>query len=286
VNESDNAHRYWELVRALPRPTDQQVAAFVEHVSEADNWLKVLPLAGGPPLTLLLDPNAGARVNKMVDRDHYIVEPLTSDTELVHGSELPTDEYRKRFSFLNYHVPVGGGTASVDAGIMVRALLPEPGIVHQGAVVPLPETLCATASYPGAFLHGTFRGATGPGAMRRFRYAVERLAKLDTTPTGDPLVQRVHAWIAGAKAQDEEGFGAWLRFRSGEKVDDLDSATRWQRYIEWRDDDTCVRMHVEQDEEFRNSGIPEAVESAHRAAVEKVRGSARALLKALDAAQS
>ena len=284
MNENANPNIYWDLVRALPHPTDQQVEAFVDHVSRAENWLKQLPLGGGPELTMLLDPNAGARVNKMMDTGRYFIEPLTPETELVHGSELPTDDYRKRFGFLNYYVPLGGGAAAVDVGIMVRALPPEPGVVHNGAVVPLPESIRRTACRPSAFLHGTFRGATGPGTMRRFRYAVERLAKLETTPLDDPLIQRIHNWIAGTKAQDEEGFGAWLRFRSGENVDELDAATRWQRYVEWRDDETCVRMHVEQDEEFRNSGIPEAVEAAHRTAVEQVRTSARAMLAALDGA--
>ncbi len=220
----------------------------------------------------------------MMDNDRYFVEPLTPETELVHGSELPTDEYRRRFGFLNYHVLLGGGTAYVDAGIMVRAMLPEPGVVQNGAFVPLPESLRATATRPGAFLHGTFRGAEGPGTMRRFRYAVERLAKLDTTPQDDPLIERVSVWIADMKAQDDEGFRAWLRFRSGEDADELDSATRWQRYVEWRDDETCVRMHVEQDEQFRNSGIPEAVEGAHREAFQQVRVAVRAMLAALDQA--
>ncbi len=283
---SETAHKntYWELVRALPRPTDDQVESFIQHVSQADNWLKQLPLHGGPRVTFLLDPNAGTRVNKMLDTGRYFIEPLTGDTELVHGSELPTDEYRKRFGFMNYHVPLGGGTAAVDEGIMVRALLPEPGVVQNGAVVPVPDAIRATACAPGAFLHRTFRGENGPGTMRRFRYAVERLAKLDTTPNDDPLIEKIHNWIANTKAQDEEGFRAWLRFRSGENADEMDSATRWQRYIEWRDDETCVRMHVEQDEEFRNSGIPEAVEAAHQKAIDQVRGSARAMLSALDAA--
>jgi hypothetical protein len=87
---------YLELVRALPRPDPHQIESFLEHVSEADNWLKLLPLQGGPALCVLLDPNAGARVNRFAESERYAVETLASASELLHGSALPTDEYRSR----------------------------------------------------------------------------------------------------------------------------------------------------------------------------------------------
>ena len=273
---------YRELVRALSRPTEAQVEAFVQHVAEADNWLKLLPTGGGPDLVVYLDPNAGARVNRVQATGRYVVELLMPASELVHGSELPTDEYRRRFGFLNYYVAAGGGTAAVEAHILLRALLPEPGIVHAGTLVPLPPELRATAGRPSAFLHATFRGGTGTGTVRRFRYAIERLGKLDESPADHPLIRRIREWIQHGKAQDEAAFRAWLLAR-GEELDALDAAARWQRYVEWRDDDACVRLHAVQDEEFDRSGIPAEVIVVHHAALDIVRGSARAMLAALDA---
>jgi hypothetical protein len=276
------AQTYGELVRALPRPASTQVEAFVEHVAGADNWLKLLPLGGGPDLVVFLDPNAGARVNRVQASGRYFVELLTPASELVHGSELPTDEYRRRFGFLNYHLDAGGGTAAVEGHLLVRALLPEPGIVHAGALVPLPAALRATAGRPGAFLHATFRGGTGTGTVRRFRYAIERLGKLDGAPAEHPLIARIRAWIQHGKTQDDAGFRAWLQAR-GEQPDALDATARWQRYVEWRDDDACVRLHAAQDEEFDRSGIPTEVIAAHHAALDIVRGSVHTMLSALDA---
>jgi hypothetical protein len=275
------ARTYLELVRSLPRPTEAQVEAFVEHVAGADNWLKLLPLRGGPPLVTFLDPNAGARVNRLEKSGRYAVELLTLGSDLVHGSELPTDEYRRRHGFLAYHIQLGGGTASREEGVLLRALLPEPGILHAGVLVPLPESILATAGRPGAFLHSTFRGASGPGQVRRFRYAVEKLGKLDL-PHEEPLVQRLQTWVQECKAQDEAAFREWLAAAHGEAEGSLDEPSRWRRYVEWRDEEACARLHATQDEAFQKSGIPEAVVAAHREALDSVRRSTRSMLEVLD----
>lgn len=272
---------YMDLVRALPRPTREQVEAFLTHLADADNWLKLLPLRGGPEVTVYLDPSAGTRLNRDRDSDRYAVQPLGAADELVHGSELPTDVHRRRFGYLNYHVHLGAGTAVVEAGVMLRALLPEPGIVHAGAFVPLPAVVRATASRPGAFLHGTFRGAAARSERRRFRYAVERLAKLEALPSEDAMVQRLRTWVERCKEEDHAAFDTWLHSAHGEASGTLAEAARWQRYVEWRDEEACMRLHEAQDEAFERTGIPEAIVAEHARALEMVRHSVRTMLDAL-----
>jgi hypothetical protein len=270
-----------QLVRGLPRPSPAQVEDFLAHLADADNWLKLLPLQGGPELSVYLDPSAGARLNRGRGSGRYAVEVLGADAELVHGSELPTDAYRRRFGFLTYHLRLGGGTAGEEGGVLLRALLPEPGIVHAGALVPLPAPLRALSCRPGAFLHGTFRGASGRGEKRRFRYAVERLAKAEAVRRDHPLVPRIREWVERCKEEDRRAFGAWVRSVPGESDTALDETARWQRYVAWRDDDACMRLHEAQDAAFEATGIPAAVVREHERAVDLVRQSVRRLLAAL-----
>lgn len=271
---------YLDLVRALPVPTDGQVEAFLSFVSEADNWLKLLPLHGGPQLTVWLDPNAGARVNRVAHTGKYVVEPLTPRSELLHGSEMPTDEYRRRHGFLTYHVQTGGGTAGVEDGVLVRAMLPEPGVIHAGELVPVPDRLRGTGTQPGAFLHGTLRGASDAGGRRRFRYAVERLGKLDSVTSDDPLIERIRAWTRTCKEADDAGFHSWMQVRGREPAA-LDEAERWRFYVEWRDDEACMRLHAEQDDAFEKSGIPAEIVRAHTQAIDAVRRAVRGMLRVL-----
>ncbi len=275
------SHSYLDLVRVLPRPAPEQSEAFLVHLADADNWLKLLPLGGGPELTVYLDPSAGTRLNRGEESGRYAVQPLAADAELVHGSELPTDEHRRRFGYLTYHVHLGGGTAGVEEGVLLRALLPEPGIIHAGAFVPLPTSVRASSCRPGAFLHGTFCAATERGAKRRFRYAVERLAKLEEAPASDPLVQRIRAWVERCKEEDRRAFDVWLRSAHGETGTALDADARWQRYVEWRDEDACMRLHAAQDEAFEATGIPALIVGEHERAIHLVRQSLQAMLAAL-----
>lgn len=272
---------YVDLIQPLSRPTQKQVADFVQHVAEADNWLKHLPLEDGPPLYIYLDPSAGARLNYRRDTGHYFVEPLSSSSELVHGSELPTDEYRQKFGFLSYHIELGGGTAAVEEGLMQRAMLPEPGIIHRGMFVPFPGPLRAFATRPTTFLHGTFRGVRREGSMRRFRYAIEKLAKQENVPHEHPLIKRLDVWVEKCHAEDQAGFHKWLRASQGENPEDLDANTRWLRYIAWRDEDECVRLHDAQDEAFKKTGIPDEVAKRHNLVLQQMRDSVHALLESL-----
>ncbi|MFQ5601011.1 MAG: hypothetical protein ACE5G2_10725 [Candidatus Krumholzibacteriia bacterium] len=273
---------YLELVRALPRPQEEQIEAFVQHVAGAENWLKLLPVELGPELVVFLDPNAGTRVNQERQGGRYAVEPLTPASDLVHGSELPTDSHRERFGFLSYHIDLGGGTPTLEAGVLRRALLPEPGVVQRGLLVPLPDPIRALATRPGAFLHGTFRSVPERGRMRRFRYAVEKLAKVDRPPGDHPLIGRIDAWVRKCREEDEAGFRAWLREGHDQIPEDLEDGTRWQRYVEWRDEEVCVQMHQAQDEAFARTGIPDAVAAEHGRALRLLRDSTHSMLDLLE----
>jgi hypothetical protein len=170
----------------------------------------------------------------------------------------------------------------LEGGVFIRALIPEPGIIHAGALLPIPQALRQTAARPGAFLHGTFRGASDAGGARRFRYAVERLAKLESSPDADALIQRIRAWIEQSKRGDDSAFRDWLRRTHDRSPEDLDEPSRWRQYVEWRDDDACMRLHAEQDRAFQKTGIPEQVTARHQQAVEAVRRSIHTMLATLE----
>lgn len=276
---------YVALVRDLPRPSPEQVEAFVRHVADAENWLKTPPLAGGAGIAAFLDPAAGMRVNRRGanGRNEYELERLDPGAELLHGSELPTEIYRRAFGFLNYHTDLGAGTAEFEGELMRRARLPGPGIVHAGRFVPLPEALLTHACHPGALLHGTFRGGHDEGSARRFRFAVERLPRLEGAPRPHPLLERIEVWTARCRAEDEVAFGGWLATTHGENPATLDEPSRWRRYVEWRDEDACTAMHRAQDAAFAQSGIPDEVVRLHAAALEEVRRTTIAALRWIEA---
>ncbi len=277
---------YLDCVRELPLPSSGQVEAFVRHVAEAENWLKTTPFEGGAPVIAALDPNAGARINAARGGGRrFGIETLQEGAELLHGSELPTARYRERFGFLAYWTDLGAGTAAVEGDVLRRARLPGPGVVHEGDFVPLPESWLALACHPGALLHATFQGAQDAGGWRRFRFAVERLPKLEGARADHPLVRDIERWHAACRAEDETAFAAWLQVEHAELPSALDADAHWQRYIVWRDSDACTALHHDQDERFRQSDIPERVVRSHHDALQCVHAMINAVLEKLRAAR-
>jgi hypothetical protein len=165
-----------------------------------------------------------------------------------------------------------------------RARLPQAGIVADGVLLPVPATLAALACRPGALLHATFAGAHDPGGWRRFRFAVERIPKLEGAPAGHPLVRDIDAWRTSCRGEDDAAFSTWLRAEHDEHAPALSEAERWQRYIVWRDSDACTAMHLDQDRRFRQSDIPERVVRAHHDALHAVRTMLDAVVEATRAA--
>jgi len=277
---------YLDCIRELPLPSGGQVTAFAGHIAEAENWLKTAPFEVGVPVIAGLDPNAGARINAARGGGRrFGIETLQEGVELLHGSELPTRRYRERFGFLTYWTDLGAGTAAVEGDVLRRARLPGPGVVHQGAFVPIPESMVTLACRPGALLHATFRGAEDAGSWRRFRFAVERLPKLEGARADHPLIRDIGRWHAACRAEDEAAFGAWLQAEHAESVSALDADARWRRYIVWRDSDACTALHHDQDERFRLSDIPDRVVRSHHDALRCVRAMLDAVIEKLRAAR-
>jgi len=274
---------YLECVRALPLPSEVQVDAFVPYVAEAENWLKTAPFQAGAAVIAYLDPNAGARTNAHHDR--FGIEILAAGTEWLHGSEMPTATHRERFGYVSYWTDLGAGTAEVEGEMRRRARLPGPGIVIGGGFVPLPESMTVLARQPGALLHATFRGAHDPGSWRRFRFAVERIPKLEGAARDHPLVHDIETWRAACRAEGEVAFAAWLQAEHQESAADLAEAARWQRYIVWRDSDACTALHRDQDARFRQSDIPQRVVRAHHDALRCVQAMLQSVLEKLRAAR-
>jgi hypothetical protein len=92
--------RYLELASRLPRPTEGQIAAFVEHLCYAHSWYKHLPiLPPGRPFHFFLDPGAG--MSRVVRSDGQFGAQPRSSEECYHHSWFSTDETRERFGFLS-----------------------------------------------------------------------------------------------------------------------------------------------------------------------------------------
>lgn len=278
--------RYFEIVRRLPIPSPHATEAFVDHVAEAENWLKTPPFEGGAAITVYLDPHAGARLARDPSTGHWSAEAIPGPAEAAPVSELPTAAYRARFGHLQYHADLGAGSAEFQDGLLRRARLPEPGIVDAGRLVPLPEALRTLACRPGALLHGTFRGASDTGGRRRFRFAVERLPRIAGAPAGHPFLERIQAWTTACHAEDQTGFAAWLRSVHARTPEALDDASRWARYLEWRDEEACAILHREQDARFEATGIPAAIVRAHAEARATLERALRAMLETLATAAS
>src|SRR5262245_61515832 len=100
---------YIDCIRNLPRPSDEQVDAFVEYVAHAHSWHKHLPLLPpGKAFVFYLNPNAGRewmwtkRGGKYRDRTYDI--PYN---ERFHYTWQPTEQYIQRFGYLDYFVDAG-----------------------------------------------------------------------------------------------------------------------------------------------------------------------------------
>src|SRR5690349_8829634 len=96
---------YAELVRPLPPPTQQQMQAFADFVSNAHSWYKhLLPLPPGVPMQFFLDPAAGLQLSVLPDGS-VTAGPRAKPG--FHYSWLPTADYRERFGHLAFSRDMG-----------------------------------------------------------------------------------------------------------------------------------------------------------------------------------
>ncbi len=96
-------------LRSLPRPTYEQYVAFAKHVGEAHSWYKHLPLLTGGQFVVFLAPDSGiGQLAARFDGSVFQLETppegpvFTEDRPRLHYSWKTSDEYRRRFGFLDY----------------------------------------------------------------------------------------------------------------------------------------------------------------------------------------
>ncbi len=101
---------YRDLLRSVPRPTDEQAEAFARFVSEAHSWYKHLPLLPpGTPFRFFVDPYAG--FHQEIVKGQAVLVP--SATHGFHYSSLPTRQYQTRFGHLAYACRAGWSVSLV-----------------------------------------------------------------------------------------------------------------------------------------------------------------------------
>jgi hypothetical protein len=110
-------------LRSLPQPTDEQYAAFAEHVSEAHSWYKHLPLLTGGQFVVFLAPDSGiGRLVARLEGTGYRLEvpqegPVFTEADpRLHYSWKTSEEYRRRFGYLDYARRTHGDTFGRDVG--------------------------------------------------------------------------------------------------------------------------------------------------------------------------
>ena len=102
------------MIRALPRPTPEQMQDFAEYVSHAHSWYKHrLAPPPGSPAQFYLDPAAG--MDLVEDGDGRFSASLRIATGF-HYSWLATAKYRARFGYLASSVASGRSLVAAVGG--------------------------------------------------------------------------------------------------------------------------------------------------------------------------
>ena len=139
-----SSHTYLQIARTLPRPSEAQCKQFLQHIATAPRWFRLLPLDGGVPCTLFLNPHAGrelarASAGSVAFRDRDAAPGRAA-------SALSTAQYREAFGYLDYAVPGAqtGALLGADLG------LPQPNAYYvldaDGRAAPLPPDLLKAAT--------------------------------------------------------------------------------------------------------------------------------------------
>lgn len=109
--------------RSLPRPADEQFDAFAKHIGEAHSWYKHLPLLTGREFVVFLAPDSGIgrRVAKLTEAGYELITPtegpaFTEANPRLHYSWKTSEEYRRRFGYLDFASRGHDGTFGRDVG--------------------------------------------------------------------------------------------------------------------------------------------------------------------------
>jgi len=82
-----------EEFASLPWPSEEQFEAFVDHVCDVHSWYKHLSLRAGGQFAFFLASDAGGG--------------FTDETPRLHHTWTKTEDYRRRFGFIDYIGPWG-----------------------------------------------------------------------------------------------------------------------------------------------------------------------------------
>lgn len=101
---------YRELVRDVPRSTDDQIASFVDYVCAAHSWYKHLPLClPGKMIYLFVNPTAGC--TQVMGSSGQVSFREKGDESKFHYNEMATEDYRRRFGSLDFSLQAGSSFA-------------------------------------------------------------------------------------------------------------------------------------------------------------------------------
>jgi hypothetical protein len=133
-----DAARYRRITSRLPRPTPEQIDAFVAYVSDAHSWYKHLPWRRCVPFVVYLDPGAGR--DRVVGADGRL-SVARREVRGFHHSALATDIWRERFGHLNYAQSNATQGVTLAEGGVSRSMGDNSALIFDpadDAVLPLP----------------------------------------------------------------------------------------------------------------------------------------------------
>jgi hypothetical protein len=136
---------YRRLCLEVPRPTPEQIEAFVIHVASKHSWYKHLPMTPpGVRFIVYMDPGAGLQRFESADGEVAFRE-IEAGEPLFHYSMKTTADYRRDFGCLavldkrapSFELYSAAGTASMDTG---------PGVLVDGRILPIPSEIAFVGS--------------------------------------------------------------------------------------------------------------------------------------------
>jgi len=124
------ASPYVEIVRRLPRPSANHIAAFAEFVAGAHSWYKHLPLHPDVPFVFFVDPNAGRQVVHTRAGETAVLE-VTDDDPRFHYTWKTTKVQLEQFGHLAYDANYGTSISRPSADGAPQVARPRPQVLSE-----------------------------------------------------------------------------------------------------------------------------------------------------------
>ena len=96
-------NEYQKLINDCPRPSDEQVEAFVQFMANEHSWYKHLatpPLAN--PFFFFINPSAGHNVMEDLNGKITVTERTANDSFKFHHTWMTTRDFNKRYASCSY----------------------------------------------------------------------------------------------------------------------------------------------------------------------------------------